>query len=98
MENVVLNEENWIVISSNISPRIMDNISILYKRYMDKEIWDIVMTFSVIKLLLIDKSKESYIDDMLDAKEWIIDLYEVLEEWSNKILEMVLSMQERKKK
>lgn len=98
MENIVLNEENGIVISSFIPPRKFDKISVLYKQYLSQEIWDIVLTFEVIKLLLVDKSKELYIDDMLDAKEWVIDLYEVLEDWSMKVLNIVAEMQSRKKK
>lgn len=98
MEKIVLNEEKWIIISSVIAPRQFDKITVLYKKYMSQEIWDIVLTFEVLKILLTDKSKEAYIEDMLEWKEWVLDLFEVLEDWSVKVMNIIIDMQNRKKK
>ena len=98
MEKIILNAENGIEITSDISPRDFDKVTILYKKYRANEVWDIVVTMDSIKLMLIDKSKIQYIDDMLDAKEGVLDIYEVLDDWAEKTLDVILKMNDRKKK
>ena len=98
MEKIVLSEKQWIEITSNISPRDFDKITILYKQYSKDLIWDIVLTMESIKLLLVDKSKVDYIEQMLDWKEWVISIYDVLEDWTQKVLDIILKMNDAKKK
>lgn len=74
-----------------------DQIQILYTKYMRNEIWDVVLTLEVCKLLLVDKSKASEIDSILNW-EMTEETIEKIWEWWEKVLEIIEKHQNNKKK
>lgn len=98
MENIVLNKENGIEMTWKMSPRVFDEVSVLHKKYNNDQIGDLVFTMEAIKLLLVDKTKAEYLDRMLDGEESVLDIYEVIDDWATKVLNLIMSIYERKKK
>lgn len=94
-DKIVLRE--GLEISPKISVLSWDKISLLYNQFVQGQIGEMVLTFEIIKILLIDKSKIKEIDDILNG-ELTDDLIVELWEWGEKIMGLVMWFIDAKKK
>ena len=67
MSNIILKKwDKSIEISWKPSVLQMDKILILYRKFQSFVIWDLELTLAAAKILLIDKTKEIEIDEILN--------------------------------
>ena len=95
MENIILRE--WLEIRGSINVLTWDKVSLLYKKNVNQEIGEMVLTLEAIKLLLVDKSKVSEIDDILEGN-LNDETIALLNDWGTKVQTIIESFIEGKKK
>jgi hypothetical protein len=86
-ENIVLRE--GLEISPKITVLSWDRVSLIYAKFQREEIGELQLTLEIIKILLIDKTKVSEIDDMLNG-ELTEEFIEELTTWGEKIMGLVM--------
>lgn len=96
-ENKTIVLKEGLEITTKVSVLLWDKINLLFKKFAREEIGEFEFTLSVIKLLLIDKAKEKEIDDMLEG-DLSEEFIENMNDWGEKVMELVLKFVDAKKK
>ena len=98
MWNIIL--KKWEVnleINSRPSVQQMDRFWIMKRQFDNYLIGDIEFTLNTVKLLLVDKTKEIEIDEVLKWNfDW--DVAELIAEWAWQVIEIFEKVWEAKKK
>ena len=89
--------EEWVYIKTRPTVLDTDKISVLQRRYNEKEFWEMVFNFECIKILLTNNTNPQLVDDIMNS-EFDDDIMDRVTIWFDKLTKALNDIENAKKK